>query len=598
MRGALRRLRDESAGAVQVRLGLLRGAARRGAAGFREKRADAPGDVPVCFRRDAEQKRDSLRGEDAHVRLRVPPQRARFAQCLREVTRERPLQPLAHERQGLENVFEDLRLSRDLVRAHQRRQRLGGALKRARREVAPQVPRERLQAAQQRLERVPRLWYQSFEKTREHFVLVQHEHRQALTQRLGLALEVGEVRAAVELGALHQRLVEETRASLQRVDAQCARRSVHVHVHLGDALREILEDVRPSPRRASPENGIQILILGRGGGRDLRLCALVTPVAALEVPELRLDELSVVLAFLALGHAQVGVDEPPSSFVRHLLRRFALLPSAGLGRHRCRGGPDAKRAGSPPVDALAGRARTGDTRAPPMSVATTSTRSPRQRCSGVPHRRPRGNATHPWAAAEVFLRRRYRSRFARRSGVRPTAPKIGFGVLFPKGTRWIGGSRVEERRLFARSPFRSRAWHARRPPVDLRERSHHGACLFATPSHRSRPRLVARVGRGPEPPTDDASRLLRGLSHELKRNPRRAPWPGGRRSTAATHGRALGSIGMREPRRPRRARDRLRSRVAGVSDAPSPARRREPIGVTLAARLFSTVSRDRAPRLG
>jgi hypothetical protein len=158
-------------------------------------------------------------------------------------------------------------------------------------------------------------------------------------------------------------------------------------------------------------------------------------------------------------------------------------------------------------------------------------------------------------------------------------------------------ARGKARRLSQRSPFRSRAWHARRPPVDLRERSHHGACLFATPSHRSRPRLVARVGRGPEPPTDDASRLVRGLSHELKRNPRRAPWPGGRRSTAATLGRALGSIGMREPRRPRRARDRLRSRVAGVSDAPSPARRREPIGVPLAARLFSTVSRDRAPRL-
>ena len=55
------------------------------------------------------------------------------------------------------------------------------------------------------------------------------------------------------------------------------------------------------------------------------------------------------------------------------------------------------------MDALAGRARTGDTRAPPMSVATTSSRSRRQRCSGVPHRRPRGNATHR-AAAEVSVR--------------------------------------------------------------------------------------------------------------------------------------------------------------------------------------------------
>ena len=93
-----------------------------------------------------------------------------------------------------------------------------------------------------------------------------------------------------------------------------------------------------------------------------------------------------------------------------------------------------------------------------------------------------------------------------------------------------------------RSPFRSRAWHARRPPVDLRERSHHGACLFATRLVRSRPRPVARVGRGPEPPTDDASRLVRGFSHRLPRNPRRAPRRagGGRRppSTAERSGRS------------------------------------------------------------
>ena len=122
--------------------------------------------------------------------------------------------------------------------------------------------------------------------------------------------------------------------------------------------------------------------------------------------------------------------------------------------------------------------------------------------------------------------------------------KSGFGVSLSRKALDVQQGRFADWRLLTvknadcsrRSPFRSRAWHARRPPVDLRERSHHGACLFATPSDRSRPRPVARIGRRPELPTDDASRLVRGFSHRLTRNPRRAPWPGGRRSTTATHG--------------------------------------------------------------
>ena len=414
MRRALGRLREQSAGAVQIRLGLLRGGPRR--RGFREKRSDASGDVLVRVRRDAEQKRDGLRGEDAHVRLRVPSERFRFPQRLDEVTRERSLKPLAHERQTRKDVLENLRFARD-VRSHQTRQRVHRELKRFGLEVASQVPRERLEAAQQRLQGMPRLGHQARQKSAQYLVLVQHEHRQTLTQRLGFALEVGKVRAAVELGALHQRLVEETRASLQRVDAQSARGSMHVQVHLGDPLREVLEHVRPLPRRSSPEGVFQILILGRGGGRALRLGAPLRVVAALEVPKLRLDELSVVLAFLALGHAQVGVDEPSPSFVRHLLRRFALLPSAGLGRHR-RGGPDAKRAGSPPVDAFAGRAQTEDTRAPPEFGRHRRPLGHVAARPGVPHRRPRetrriGRRRH--LSSEIFASavEPHRSRVAR-----------------------------------------------------------------------------------------------------------------------------------------------------------------------------------------
>ena len=379
--------------------------------------------------------------------------------------------------------------------------------------------------------------------------MVQHEHRQTLTQRLGFALEVGKVRAAVELGALHQRLVEETRASLQRVDAQSARGSMHVQVHLGDPLREVLEHVRPLPRRSSPEGVFQILILGRGGGRALRLGAPLRVVAALEVPKLRLDELSVVLAFLALGHAQVGVDEPSPSFVRHLLRRFALLPSAGLGRHR-RGGPDAKRAGSPPVDAFASRAQTEDTRAPPEFGRHRRPLGHVAARPGVPHRRPR--------ETRRIGRRRHLSsdRFSRRRSSRIDRASRVDRAFIERAENRFRGSFSRKALMFQldclgdhiggclprRSPFRSRAWHARRPPVDLRERSHHGACLFATRLVRSRPRPVARVGRGPEPPTDDASRLVRGFSHRLPRNPRRAPRRagGGRRppSTAERSGRS------------------------------------------------------------
>ena len=153
------------------------------------------------------------------------------------------------------------------------------------------------------------------------------------------------------------------------------------------------------------------------------------------------------------------------------------------------------------------------------SVATgaLSVASPRVQVYAL-HRRPR-------ETRRIGRRRQSRSRISRR---RCETHRYEFGhsseiwfrdSLSRKALDVQQGRFVDWRLLTVknadcsrRSSFRSRAWHARRPPVDLKERSHHGACLIATLDDPSRPWPVARIGRGPELPTENASRLVRGFT--------------------------------------------------------------------------------------